>query len=167
MMNLRFGVIALGALTATHLALGADPTPSKLPPPATKKGVTFAQDIQPIFKENCFGCHGGERAKGNLRLDSVEGVLKGSKDGKVVIPSNSEKSKLVLAVARVNEREAMPPIMKARGPGGGPPPGGPGGGPPPQGGGPGGPGGPKGPPAKPLTTDQVALIRAWIDQGAN
>jgi hypothetical protein len=55
------------------------------------------------------------------------------------------------------------------GPGGGPGgPGGPGGGRGP--GGPGGPGAPGGggfgPPPKPLTAEQVGLIRAWIDQGA-
>jgi hypothetical protein len=68
-----------------------------------------------------------------------------------------------------------PPSGDGGGPGG-PPPGGPGGGPPPgdaggPGGpppGPGGPGGPGrgGPPAKPLTAEQVSLVRAWIDQGA-
>ena len=33
-------------------------------------------------------------------------------------------------------------------------------------GGPGGPGGGFGPPPKPLTAEQVGLVRAWIDQGA-
>jgi hypothetical protein len=81
----------------------------------------------------------------------------------------------VAAAARVKDDVAMPPKFRPRhgGPGG---PGGPGGGPgnPPEGpggpppGGPGGPGGPRGfgPPPKPLTPEQVGLVRAWIDQGA-
>jgi hypothetical protein len=112
-----------------------------------------------------------------LRLDSLEGVLKGSKDGKVIIPGKSADSPLVLAVARVDEKKAMPPSPRGPrpgGPGGSGQPGGPGGPPPPNGPGdgkgpagpPGGPRGGMGPMPKPLTIDQVSLIRAWVDQGA-
>jgi hypothetical protein len=110
--------------------------------------VTYEKDIRAIFAENCFRCHGAERAKGEIRLDSLEAVLKGGEDGKIVVPGDSANSPLVLAVARVNERSAMPPIRKPKP--GGPPPG----------------NGPGGPPARELTAAEVGLIRAWIDQGA-
>ena len=157
---------------------------SKLPPAAGKTGVTYANDIRPLFEASCFRCHGDDRPKGGLRLNSLEAVLKGGEDGKVVVPGDSKKSLLVVAAARIDYETAMPP---KRGPGGpgepggfgggqrqGPPPGGPnatnrpaggpGGGRGP--GGPGGPGGGFGPPPKPLTAEQVRLVRAWIDQGA-
>lgn len=157
---------------------------SKLPAPAAKKGLTYTKDIRPLFEASCFRCHGEERQKGDLRVDSLEALLKGGEQGKVIVPGKSEKSILVAAVAQLDDEVAMPPKRKAGGPGGprgpggagpgGPanPPGGPGGPPPgvPAGprrpGGPGGPEGGFGPPPKPLTTEQVALIRAWIDQGA-
>jgi hypothetical protein len=154
---------------------------SKLPPPAAQTGVTYAKDIQPLLKASCMRCHGPERPKAGLRLDSLEGALKGSKDGKVIVPGNSKESLLVLAVSQLDEEKAMPPKFKPGhgrpgGPGGpgGPPPGGAGpdgaaGGPPPgaPGGGPqGGMRGGFGPPPKPLTSEQVGLVRAWIDQGA-
>src|SRR5947207_862621 len=147
---------------------------SKLPPPADKKGVTYAKDIRPIFEASCFRCHGEEKQKGDLRLDSLQAVLKGGEDGKVIVPGASKKSLLVIAAARIDDETAMPPKPKPGGPGGNRPggpggrggPGGPGG----AGGGrgPGGPGGPGGfgPPPKPLTPEQVGLIRAWVDQGA-
>ncbi len=165
---------------------------SKLPPPAARKGLTYAKDIRPIFEASCFRCHGEEKQKGELRLDSLDALLKGGEDGKVVLPGQSKKSLLVVAVAQINDELSMPPKPKPGGPGrpagqfrggpGGPdnrPPGGPGGGAPPgprpgtppqRPGGPGGPGpggpGGFGPPPKPLTSEQVGLVRAWIDQGA-
>jgi len=141
---------------------------SKLPPAADKQDLTYGKDIQPLFQASCFRCHGEERQKGDLRLDSLESALKGGKAGKIVIPGDGEKSLLVAAVAQVNNDIAMPPKRGPGGPNGNRPPGGPGGGgPPPDGhGGPGGGPGGFGPPAKALTPAQVGLVRAWIDQGA-
>jgi hypothetical protein len=145
---------------------------SKLPPAATKKGLTFSQDIQPLLEASCTRCHGQDRPKAGLQLTSLDTLLKGGKDGKVVVPGDSKKSLLVIAAAQIDENTAMPPKRGPGrggpgGPGGGRPPGGPqgGGGP---GGGPGGPGGPGGfgPPPKPLTVEQVGLLRAWVDQGS-
>ena len=163
---------------------------SKLPPAADQKGVTFDKDILPLFKASCVGCHNEQanrKPRGGLRLDTLDAALKGGKDGKMVIPGDSTNSLLVAAAAQIDDKIVMPPKRRARGgpgggPGGGPPPGGPGGGPeggaggpppgqdagaggPPPGGGPGGQGR-GGPPSKPLTAEQVGLVRAWIDQGA-
>lgn len=57
---------------------------SKLPPAATNAGLTFAADIAPILKESCVRCHGAQRPKAGLRLDTLEGVLGGTEDGAVV-----------------------------------------------------------------------------------
>jgi Planctomycete cytochrome C len=148
---------------------------SKLPPPAKTQGLTYSKDVRPVLEQSCTRCHSGDRPKAGLVLDSLDGALKGSKDGKVILPGHSEKSPLIIAVARLDPEKAMPPTPR---PGQFGRPGGPGGGPaggPPPGGGapsgqrpPGGPGGPGGfgPPPKPLTTEQVSLLRAWVDQGA-
>ncbi len=133
---------------------------SKLPPPATKADVNFDTDIEPIFKASCVRCHGAEKPKGGIRLDSRDGVLKGGKDGKIVEVGKSEASQLVIAVSQLDPKSTMPP--KPRKPR------------PPQGGAQGtnAPAGaqtqlkPMGPPPKPLTPEQVGLVRAWIDQGA-
>jgi hypothetical protein len=140
---------------------------SKLPAAARQKGVTYAKDVRPILEASCFRCHGEERQKGGLRLDNREDILKGGKDGLVVVTGKSKQSPLVIAASQIDDNTAMPPKFKPggpRGPGGaggpgGPPPGGPNGAPPNARGG-------FGPPPKPLTPDQVGLLRAWIDQGA-
>src|SRR6185436_122401 len=90
---------------------------------AGTKTVTYEKDIRPLFEASCFRCHGKEKAKGELRLDSLEAVLKGGEAGKMVIPGDSKKSLLVAAAAQIDNETAMPP---KRGPGG---PGGRGGGP--------------------------------------
>ena len=102
------------AAAVTRSAHAADVDISKLPPAATKTDVTYATDIKPIFEKSCFKCHGSEKQKGKLRVDSLEAVLKGGEDGKVVEPGKSAKSPLVIAVARLNEEEAMPPTDKGQ-----------------------------------------------------
>jgi hypothetical protein len=163
---------------------------SKLPPAATQANVSFANDIQPIFNNSCVRCHGAERAKAELRLDTLEGVMKGGEYGPVLNAGDSANSVIVKAVSQLDPEMAMPPNRFGRRRPGGPnaPAGGLDGSYPPNmpppGGGPGGIGGPSGPngpsgpgpdgqpahrfgpPPKPLTAEQVGLIRAWIDQGA-
>ena len=164
-------------------AFAADVDLSKLPPASDKTGLTYAKDVKPIFEGTCFRCHGDQRPRGGLRLDSLAAALKGGDDGKVITPGDSKKSPLVIAVAQLDKEKAMPP---QRGLGGGGKgqggdnkggggkgfPGGDGKGTPGKGGdgkfpgkGQGGQGG-FGQMAKPLTPEQVGLIRAWIDQGA-
>jgi hypothetical protein len=159
MRNHSFVALLTSLLAAGAASHGTQVDLGKLPPAASKQGVTFEKDIRPLFEASCLRCHGAERPKGGLRLDSLDAVLKGGREGKVVQPGKSKESVLVVAVAQINEENAMPPKPKARG-------GGPGaGGPPPGGGHGGGKDGPP-PPPKPLTAEQVGLVRAWIDQGA-
>jgi len=178
-MNKLSNLILLALFSVASSTLAADKFNfdkldlSKLPPAAEKKDLTYTKDIKPILQASCLRCHGQQRPKGELRLDNLEGVLQGGKDGKVVVTDDSKHSPLVVAAAQIDDKTAMPP---KRGPGG---PGGPGGGgnrPRPPGGSGGGDNAPRppsqggpggfGPPPKPLTAEQVGIIRAWIDQGA-
>jgi hypothetical protein len=160
-MKMRPAIVltAFGLLLAGFPAAAQTPPPpskwdiskidvSKLPPASDQKDVTFDKDILPLFKASCVGCHGEQKPKKNLRLDSLDAVLKGGRDGKMVIPSDSKNSLLLAAAAQIDDKIAMPPKPRQ------PPPGAP---PPPA-------GGPNKP--KPLTAEQVGLVRAWIDQGA-
>ena len=103
--------VSLISLATAGLALAAVDL-SKLPPPATAKGVTFDKDIKPIFEKSCFKCHGAEKQKGKLRLDSLEATLKGGENGEGVVKGDSLKSSLVVSVSRLDEDTAMPPDGK-------------------------------------------------------
>src|SRR5205809_1248057 len=56
--------------------------------------VDFAKQIQPILRQTCVKCHGPEKQKGKLRLDSKEAAMKGGKDGVVLVAGDADKSEL-------------------------------------------------------------------------
>ncbi|MDE0103813.1 MAG: PSD1 and planctomycete cytochrome C domain-containing protein [Bryobacterales bacterium] len=70
----------------------------------------FARDIQPIFEERCYGCHGEQMQQGELRLDSRDSVFRGGGSGvAAVVPGNSANSLLYRYVAGLGETR-MPPV---------------------------------------------------------
>jgi mono/diheme cytochrome c family protein len=130
--------IALAALAAAFtFSVAVRAADVKLPPASDKKDVTYATDIKPIFDANCAKCHMGDRAKAKLHMDTLEGVLKGAKAGKIVTAGDSANSSIVKITAHATEDkdEWMPPMPNKAG-------------------------------AKTLTPEQIGLVRAWIDQGA-
>src|SRR5690242_18144531 len=78
--------------------------------------VDFARQIQPIFAESCYGCHGPQVQMAGLRLDRPPGA------------------KTALILQRITSTEA-----RTRMPLGG----------------------------APLAPEKIALIRQWLDSGAN
>jgi mono/diheme cytochrome c family protein len=105
-------ITALVLFGFTTVALADD---SKLPPASTKTGVTYATDIKSIFDASCVKCHDGTkpRVAAKLALNTLEGTLKGSKDGKVVTVGDSAKSDLVLSVAHAgNDPDTFMPKGK-------------------------------------------------------
>ena len=60
----------------------------------TSKKIDFVKEIQPIFEQSCVKCHGPEKHKGDLRLDSKAAALKGGKDGVAIIVGDAAKSDL-------------------------------------------------------------------------
>src|SRR6266581_6600649 len=56
--------------------------------------VDFAKQILPVLRQNCVKCHGTEKQKGKLRLDSKEAAMKGGKDGVIIVAGDADKSEL-------------------------------------------------------------------------
>ena len=61
--------------------------------------VQFARDVWPIFESKCVTCHGPEDQFNDLRLDSKDRILKGGKNGKVVVPGDPAKSPMYVRVS--------------------------------------------------------------------
>jgi mono/diheme cytochrome c family protein len=71
--------------------------------------VTYAKHVQPILADRCYSCHGAEKQKGDLRLDSPEGIKKGGKNGSILTPGNPAKSALYsLTLLPAGDDDRMP-----------------------------------------------------------
>ncbi|MBI2824750.1 MAG: PSD1 domain-containing protein [Planctomycetia bacterium] len=97
-------LLVLAALVAVASPAAAD----ELPAAHVK---LFEQRIRPLLVANCFACHGPDKQKGELRLDSRAAMLAGGESGPAVTPGDPETSLLVDAV-RYGAARQMPPKGK-------------------------------------------------------
>jgi hypothetical protein len=124
-------ILLVGIALPVARAGGAAVESDKLPPPASRP-IDFAKDVQPIFADHCYSCHGPKKQESKLRLDQKAAASQGGESvgTNAIVPGHSADSVLIQAVARVHPDLKMPK---------------------------------KG---DPLTSEQIGVLRAWIDQGA-
>ncbi|HEX2534662.1 MAG TPA: c-type cytochrome domain-containing protein [Chitinophagaceae bacterium] len=73
----------------------------------------YADIVHPILETRCISCHGPEKQKGKLRLDSPEALLKGGKGGPAIVAGNPDGSELLKRILLPEEDEDhMPPKKK-------------------------------------------------------
>jgi uncharacterized membrane protein/mono/diheme cytochrome c family protein len=85
-----------------------------VPPVANvQQAIAYTHMIQPLLKNRCYSCHGADKQKGKLRLDTREFILKGGEEGKAIMPGSAEESELIkrLLLPSSNE-DHMPPKEK-------------------------------------------------------
>jgi hypothetical protein len=70
--------------------------------------VDAERDIWPILESRCLECHGPEKQKGSLRVDSRHALLKGGDEGPAVVPGHAAKSRLIELVSSTSADERMP-----------------------------------------------------------
>ncbi len=71
--------------------------------------LLLAAGPEDLLQARCVSCHGPEKQKGGLRLDSRASVLKGGETGPAVVPGDPEKSLLIRAVRHAAGDLKMPP----------------------------------------------------------
>lgn len=69
----------------------------------------FEMRVRPLLAEHCYSCHGPDKQKAGLRLDSLEAIQKGSRHGAVVESGKPDGSLLITAVRRTDPDLQMPP----------------------------------------------------------
>ncbi|HJM65615.1 MAG: PSD1 and planctomycete cytochrome C domain-containing protein [Roseibacillus sp.] len=72
--------------------------------------VDFNRDIRPILSDYCFTCHGPDerKRKGELRLDTAAGALKGGETGDTIVAGKPDDSELIHRLFSTDPDEIMP-----------------------------------------------------------
>jgi uncharacterized membrane protein len=112
-------------------------TPTPPPSPAAGEKLVFANLIQPIFAAKCNKCHGEEKQKGDLRLDTYEATMAGGsesaeKKNNIVPGKPADSLSYQLVISAEDEDMHMPPEGKDQ-----------------------------------LTKEEIAIFKWWIEQGAS
>src|SRR5262245_31001873 len=75
--------------------------------------VDFTKDIKPILELHCVKCHGPEKPRGKLRLDTREGALKGGDNGTALVPLKPDQSPLYKTTILPSDHDdVMPPAKE-------------------------------------------------------
>ena len=70
----------------------------------------FHKQVRPILEVSCIECHGVEKQKGDLRLDTLANLLKGGDSGPAIVPGNIDESILLERIfLPADDDEIMPP----------------------------------------------------------
>ena len=58
----------------------------------------FEKKVRPVLAEQCYKCHGAEKQKAALRVDSRAAILKGTEDGPVIVEGKPEQSSFIKSI---------------------------------------------------------------------
>lgn len=100
-----FSKYRLSRLTCPFFAVAVMTAPAVADP-----ADFFEKEVRPILADNCFPCHGPEKQKSDLRLDSAVAMEKGGSRGAVV--KAGDGASLLLEVLNYTGEVKMPPDGK-------------------------------------------------------
>lgn len=112
--RIGLGMLAAATTVAGHfgavLTHGAGLMAWSARPAATVAAVA-ASDVHPLLAKHCVECHGPEKQKGRLRLDTLAAAKGAGKSGEIaLVPGDPEKSELMRRILLLRDNdEAMPP----------------------------------------------------------
>lgn len=114
------------------------PPPPTAPTPApvpAMASVDYLRSIQPVLERSCYGCHGGDRHKGKFSLATRDSLLKGGQSGDPAVLPGNGAGSMLIAMVSDQVEDAEMPPLGKRD---------------------------KHPP---LSPEEIARLRAWIDAG--
>jgi Protein of unknown function (DUF1549)/Planctomycete cytochrome C len=97
----RAAILSLAAMCWCATARAADPAALEF----------FEKSVRPVLVEKCLSCH-ADKAKGGLRLDTREAVLKGGRTGAAIVPGKPKDGLLPKAIQHTDKDLKMPPTGK-------------------------------------------------------
>lgn len=113
------------------------PPAASTPAPTPGDKLVFANLIQPIFAAKCNSCHGEEKQKGDLRLDTYESMMLGGSESSEtkdnIVPGKPADSLTYQLVTSAEDDDMhMPPEGKDQ-----------------------------------MSKEEIAILKWWIEQGAS
>jgi len=77
------------------------------------EAVAYTDIISPILESKCYGCHNANKQKGGLRMDEINLLMKGGKNGKIIEPGNADASEMIKRLLLpTDDDHHMPPKEK-------------------------------------------------------
>ena len=95
--------LRVGLLVAVLATLGAPQLNSQ-----SSDAVDYQRDVQPMLRDNCYGCHGPDQQMNGFRLDRRADALRGGSQT-VIGPGNANGSKLYHRLVDTTAGPRMPP----------------------------------------------------------
>src|SRR5438128_2457270 len=107
------------ALALAYFFFAAPPATVAQPAPGKGGQLSFINDVAPILRKNCFGCHDTKRKKGKLDMTAFSEFLKGGKHANVIVPGKSKDSHIIsmlnsTGVLRMPPPDVGEPLPKAQ-----------------------------------------------------
>lgn len=82
-------------------------------PVGADESVNYEDHIKPIFRQHCLSCHGDDKEKADLNLQSYATTLKGGSGGVAVVAGRSSQSLLFKSITDPDDDARMPPKKPA------------------------------------------------------
>jgi mono/diheme cytochrome c family protein len=75
--------------------------------------VDYLRDVKPILAQHCYSCHGAQKQKSGLRLDTAAAAQLGGNSGPAVVSGKSNESRLIRAISGSDKSLPRMPFKKA------------------------------------------------------
>jgi hypothetical protein len=99
------------ALIAVLILALAGHAPADDVPKFAPNADFFENKVRPILAEHCYSCHGPDKQKGGLRLDTITDIKKGADTGPLFVAGKPDASLLLQVTSHTGEIR-MPPKAK-------------------------------------------------------
>lgn len=96
---------------------GSDSSSSAIIKPIAnvQEAMVYNDVVQPILQTKCYSCHGANKQKGGLRMDDTTRLMKGGKDGVIILTGKGDESELIKRMLLPkDDDDHMPPKEKSQ-----------------------------------------------------
>jgi mono/diheme cytochrome c family protein len=76
---------------------------------AAAADVDYTRDVKPLLARHCVQCHGPQKQKAGLRLDTAKAIRDGGDSGPSLVPGKADDSRILHAVTGSRDASRMPP----------------------------------------------------------